>query len=80
VINTALAGTFKVNGVAMTITGGTHQFFNQLIAVLFTAALAGIATWILLKVVDRLVGLRVEREDESMGLDLSQHGESAYNE
>jgi ammonium transporter, Amt family len=79
-INTALAGTFKDNGVAMTITGGTHQFFNQLIAVLFTAALAGIATWILLKVVDRLVGLRVEREDESMGLDLSQHGESAYNE
>jgi len=31
-------------------------------------------------VVDRLVGLRVEREDESTGLDLSQHGERAYNE
>jgi Amt family ammonium transporter len=80
VINTALVGTFKVNGVAMTITGGAHQFFNQLLAVLFTATLAAGATWILLKVVDRLVGLRVEREDESMGLDLSQHGESAYNE
>ena len=39
-----------------------------------------VATLILLKVVDRLVGLRVEREDESTGLDLSQHGERAYNE
>jgi Amt family ammonium transporter len=80
VINSALAGTFKVNGVAVTITGGTHQFMNQLIAVVFTAALAGIATWVLLKVVDAVIGLRVDQEDESLGLDLSQHGERAYNE
>jgi ammonia channel protein AmtB len=32
------------------------------------------------KLVDRLVGLRVDQEDESAGLDLSQHGERAYNE
>jgi Amt family ammonium transporter len=80
IVNTALVGTFKVNGVGTTITGGTHQFFNQLLGVLFTVTLAAGATWILLKVVDRLVGLRVEREDESVGLDLSQHGERAYNE
>jgi Amt family ammonium transporter len=78
-VNPALVATFKVNGVTTAIAGGAHQFFNQLQAVLLTVALAAIATWVLLKVVDRLVGLRVEPEDESMGLDLSQHGERAYN-
>jgi Amt family ammonium transporter len=62
------------------IAGGGHQFLNQLIAVLFTATLAAVATWILLKLVDLFIGLRVDQEDESAGLDLSQHGERAYNE
>ena len=35
---------------------------------------------LLLKLVNLLVGLRVSEEDESLGLDLTQHGESAYNE
>jgi Amt family ammonium transporter len=79
-VNPALVATFKVNGVTTAIAGGVHQFFNQLQAVLVTVALAAIATWVLLKVVDRLIGLRVDQEDESVGLDLSQHGERAYNE
>ncbi|HSA64440.1 MAG TPA: hypothetical protein VLE25_07100, partial [Nitrospira sp.] len=36
-------------------------------------------TWIILKVVDRIVGLRVLPEEERMGLDLSQHDERAYS-
>jgi Amt family ammonium transporter len=79
-VNPALVATFKVNGVTTVIAGGAHQFFNQLQAVLVTVALAAIATWVLLKAVDRLIGLRVDQEDESVGLDLSQHGERAYNE
>jgi Amt family ammonium transporter len=79
-VNPDLAAKFKVNGVITPITGGAHQFFNQLQAVLVTVALAAVATWVLLKVVDRLVGLRVDQEDESAGLDLTQHGERAYNE
>jgi Amt family ammonium transporter len=43
-------------------------------------AFAGVATFLLLKLVNALVGLRVSEEDETMGLDLSQHGESAYND
>jgi Amt family ammonium transporter len=43
-------------------------------------ALAAVATYFILKLVDVTIGLRVEREDESTGLDLSQHGERAYNE
>ena len=66
--------------VAANIAGGGHQFLNQLIAVLCTVTLAASATWILLKLVDQFIGLRVDQEDESAGLDLSQHGERAYNE
>jgi ammonium transporter, Amt family len=36
-------------------------------------------TWVILKVVDRAVGLRVTPEEERMGLDLSQHNERAYS-
>ena len=46
----------------------------------FTAALASIGTFFILKVVDATIGMRVDQEEESLGLDLSQHGERAYNE
>ena len=79
-VNPAIATTFKANGVAVSLAGGSHQFFNQLIGVLFTAVLSGAGTFIILKIVDAVIGLRVDPESESIGLDLSQHGESAYNE
>ena len=47
-------------------------------AVLATYALAIVGTFVILKVVDALVGLRVTEEDEVSGLDLSQHSETAY--
>jgi Amt family ammonium transporter len=50
----------------------------QIIAVLATWIFAFIGSLILLKVVDLIIGLRVEDEQEIMGLDLSQHNESAY--
>jgi Amt family ammonium transporter len=80
VVNPAIASTFHANGVAVSLAGGTSQFFNQAIAVIFTAIFAGVASFILLKLVDRLVGLRVHIEDEDAGLDLTQHGERAYSE
>ena len=80
VVNPAIASTFHANGVAVSLAGGTSQFFNQAIAVIFTAVFAGTASFILLKLVDKLVGLRVHVEDEDAGLDLTQHGERAYTE
>jgi Amt family ammonium transporter len=65
---------------AVNIAGGAHQLLNQLLAVLFTVTLAATATFVILKGVDATMGLRVDQEDESAGLDLSQHGEHAYNE
>ena len=79
-VNPAIASTFQVNGVAVSLAGGLKQFGNQAIGVLFTAVFAGGATFLLLKIVDAVVGLRVDIEDESTGLDLSQHGERAYSE
>ncbi len=79
-VNPAIANTFKANGVVVSLAGGSHQFINQLIGVLFTVALAAAGTFIIVKLVDKVIGLRVDQEDESVGLDLSQHGERAYNE
>ena len=58
--------------------GNPGQLWTQIIAVLATYALAIVGTWVILKVVDAIVGLRVSDEDEVVGLDLSQHSETAY--
>jgi len=79
-VNPAIGSTFQANGVAVSLAGGVHQFGNQGIAIVFTTIFAAVATFILLKIVDALVGLRVDIEDESTGLDLTQHGERAYSE
>ena len=70
----------SVNGQTISLAGGSAQFVNQLKGVLFTMAYAGVGTLLLLKLVRAVTGLRVSEEEESLGLDLSQHGESAYND
>jgi ammonium transporter, Amt family len=79
-VNPLIETAFHKNGVAASLAGGMHQFWNQLAGVGATVALAAIATFLILQVVKATVGLRVDQEDESLGLDLSQHGERAYNE
>ncbi|MGE0103112.1 MAG: ammonium transporter [Blastocatellales bacterium] len=61
------------------LEGNPKQVVNQLLASLVAIALGMIGTWILLKVVDLLVGVRVSGEQEMVGLDLTQHGEEGYN-
>ena len=79
-VNPAIATTFMKGGAVVSLAGGSVQFMNQLIGVAFTAALGVIGTFVIFKIVDKTVGMRVSQEDESIGLDLSQHGERAYNE
>ncbi len=55
------------------------QLWIQLKAVLLTLAWSGIGSAILFKVVDIVIGLRVTQEEEREGLDLTDHGERAYN-
>ncbi|HEX7317688.1 MAG TPA: ammonium transporter [Pyrinomonadaceae bacterium] len=61
------------------IDGNSGQVVNQLIAVGITIGLSLVATFVILKIVDLLVGVRVSEDDELRGLDLSQHSEEAYN-
>jgi Amt family ammonium transporter len=79
-INPAIGTTCKVGDKIVSLAGSTGQFMNQLKGVLFTMLFAGLATFVLLKFVNGLFGLRVTEEEETLGLDLSQHGESAYND
>lgn len=52
-----------------------HQLWIQLEGVLATIAYSAVVTFILLKLIDIVIGIRVEADEERMGLDLSQHGE-----
>jgi Amt family ammonium transporter len=62
------------------LRGNPNQVLIQLVAVGATWAFSAAATFVILKAIDVLLGLRVRREDEVMGLDLSQHGEVAYQQ
>jgi ammonium transporter, Amt family len=61
------------------LDGHWSQVGNQLVGVLFAWGFALVGTLILLKITDMLTGLRVTPEQEIEGLDISQHGEEAYN-
>jgi ammonium transporter, Amt family len=61
------------------LDGHWGQVGNQLAAVLIAWALALAGTFVLLKIVDAITGLRVSEEQEIEGLDITQHGEEAYN-
>jgi len=60
------------------IYGGGMQVVKQLVGIITVGAYAFGATWVLGKLVDVTVGLRVGQTEETVGLDLSQHGERAY--
>ncbi|MDR6186334.1 Amt family ammonium transporter [Acinetobacter baylyi] len=53
----------------------THQLWIQIEGVLATIAYSAVLTFIILKVIDVVIGIRANSDDERMGLDLSQHGE-----
>ena len=65
-------------GLAEGTTMGT-MFLVQLIATLITVIWAGLASYIILKLVKSLVGLRVDENQETEGLDLTIHGERGYD-
>jgi len=59
-------------------SGNWHQFLVQGLLVLVTIPFAIVMTWIIFKVVDALIGMRVEEKNEIVGLDLTQQSEAAY--
>ncbi len=59
--------------------GNPSLLWIQFVSVLATIVYSFVVTFVLLKIVDATLGLRTDQEDEIMGLDLSEHGERAYN-
>ena len=65
-------------GLADGVTAGS-QFMVQLSSVAITVLWTGIGSYVILKVIGAVIGLRVDQQDEIEGLDLSQHGERGYH-
>jgi Amt family ammonium transporter len=82
-------GTFATGLFAQTLINpsgsnglffGNHQMFvSQMTAIAVTAVYSFVVSFILLKIIDKVIGLRVDEESEVNGLDISQHGESGYS-
>jgi Amt family ammonium transporter len=60
------------------VDGNPGQILNQAIGVLIAVALAAAGTFVILKICDAVIGVRVDHDAEEEGLDLSQHGEEGY--
>jgi Amt family ammonium transporter len=71
IVGALLTGVFNVKD----ISASDGDFMVQLGAVLTTLAVSGIGSFIILKVIDMTIGLRVTEEEEREGLDISLHGE-----
>ena len=72
-------GLFASIGAQGLFFGNTSQFLVQAGLAIVTVVFALVGTFVVLKIVDMIIGLRLSVEDETMGLDLSQHNERAYS-
>ncbi len=73
--NSAVSGLPYADGI---MQGEWGRFTDALIGIGAIGAYSFIVTFILLKVLDMTIGIRVSEEDEDLGLDVTQHGERAY--
>ncbi|MBT6734399.1 MAG: ammonium transporter [Gammaproteobacteria bacterium] len=81
ILGTLLTGVFasaSLGGMGMDNSIST-QISIQIIGILFTIIWCGFFTFIILRFVDNIFGLRITEDDEQVGIDLSEHGESSYN-
>jgi len=81
ILGTILTGVFasaSFGGMGLENSIST-QVFIQIIGVVFTIIWCGFFTYIILKLVDNLLGLRISEEEEETGIDLVEHGEKGYN-
>jgi Amt family ammonium transporter len=78
-IATGLFATTMVNNVDGLLYGNSSLIIAQVLSVLFVAAFSFFGSFLLLKIINFFSPLRVSPEEEDKGLDLSQHGEEAYD-
>lgn len=78
IVGALLTGVFAVEAIGGTpglLEGNTGQVWTQFVGILATVAWSGFATFVILKVLDMIIGLRISTEDEVEGMDISLHGE-----
>jgi Amt family ammonium transporter len=83
IIGALLAGVFAAttlggSGFADGVNSISDQVFNQAVGIMVTLVYSGSLSFIILKVIDIVMGLRVTTEEEEEGLDLSSHDERGY--
>ena len=81
IVGAILTGVFAAPALGgfATVTDIGMQVWIQAKGVIFTVVYTAIVTYVILKVLDVVMGLRVNEEEESVGLDLAQHNERGYN-
>lgn len=85
IIGSILTGVFATRfvtgegGVQGALYGDWNQLWIQVAATVISMAFSAVMTFVLFKVVDKLVGIRVDKRVEEEGLDIYEHGESAYD-
>ena len=85
IVGSILTGVFATRfisgegGVEGALYGDWHQLGVQVLATVISIVFSAVMTFVLFKVTDRLVGIRVDKRVEEEGLDIYEHGESAYN-
>jgi Amt family ammonium transporter len=84
IVGAVLTGVFAVAAVGGTgkaglIDGNAAQVWLQIEGVLFTIVWSGVVSLVLLKLIDITMGLRVNKETETEGLDLALHGETIHD-
>ena len=79
---TGILATTEVNaaGKEGLLRGNPGQFVTQLVAVVVAYIFAGVGTFIILKILDATVGLRLTPQEELQGMDINEHGEEGYGE
>ena len=78
---TGLFATAAVSGLPYAdglFNGHARQMWDQAVGIVAVAGYSFVVTFILLKVLDLIAGIRVSEDDEELGLDFTQHGERAY--
>lgn len=85
IIGSLLTGVFATrtitgaDGVQGALYGDWHQLWVQCVATVFSIVFSAVVTFVLYRLVDALIGIRVDKRVEEEGLDVYEHGESAYN-
>ncbi len=83
ILGALLTGIFadeSLGGIGIVTDQGIfHQFLIQLFGIAVTIVWSGLISYLLFKLLDRLIGIRVSQEHETGGLDINQHDQQGYN-